>query len=151
VTLEIRGLTLTQPWATLVDLGQKRYETRSWDTGYRGLVAIHAAKKFPHNAQRLSQTEPFLAAMGRPPEEFPLGVILCIARIAWTKPTSSLHFVAPPERDFGDFGSDRYAWALEHVVSLRQPIPCRGMLGLWALPPEALAACKAAVGAITRR
>lgn len=43
----IRGLTLTQPWATLVALGEKHYETRSWDTGYRGLVAIHAAKKFP--------------------------------------------------------------------------------------------------------
>ena len=35
-------LTLTQPWATLVALGAKHIETRSWSTNYRGLLAIHA-------------------------------------------------------------------------------------------------------------
>src|SRR3990167_5425805 len=37
-------LTLWEPWATLVIIGQKRLETRSWSTQYRGLLAIHAAK-----------------------------------------------------------------------------------------------------------
>lgn len=37
-------LTLTQPWASLVALGAKRIETRSWFTNYRGRIAIHAAK-----------------------------------------------------------------------------------------------------------
>ena len=149
--MEIRGLTLTQPWATLVALGLKSYETRSWDTGYRGLVAIHAAKNFPRDAQRLSQTEPYLTAVNRPPDEFPLGVILCIVRIVWTKTTSNVHFVGSPERDFGDFGPDRYAWALEYKVALGKPIPCRGMLGLWTLPPAALAACETAIDTIQRR
>jgi hypothetical protein len=38
------GLTLTQPWATLVAVGAKRVDTRDWDTDYRGPLAIHAAK-----------------------------------------------------------------------------------------------------------
>jgi hypothetical protein len=38
----MKGLTLTQPWATLVAIGAKRIETRSWPTRYRGLLAIHA-------------------------------------------------------------------------------------------------------------
>lgn len=40
----MKALTLTQPWATLVAIGAKRYETRSWSTTYRGEIAIHAAK-----------------------------------------------------------------------------------------------------------
>ena len=38
----MRILTLDQPHARLVALGVKPYETRSWATAYRGLVAIHA-------------------------------------------------------------------------------------------------------------
>ena len=133
---EVRGLTLTQPWATLVALGLKRYETRSWDTGYRGLVAIHAAKKFPRDAQRLSQAEPFLTATNRPPDEFPRGVILCIVRVLSSVPTMNITPPESPELDFGDFGPGRYAWVLKSVLLFGNPIPCRGMLGLWALPDE---------------
>ncbi len=38
----MKALTLTQPYATLVALGTKRIETRSWSTQYRGPLAIHA-------------------------------------------------------------------------------------------------------------
>ncbi|MBK8211826.1 MAG: ASCH domain-containing protein [Rhodospirillales bacterium] len=37
-----RVVTLTQPWATLVAIGAKRIETRSWETLYRGPLLIHA-------------------------------------------------------------------------------------------------------------
>lgn len=40
----MRALTLTQPWATLVAIGAKHIETRSWATSYRGPLAIHAGK-----------------------------------------------------------------------------------------------------------
>ncbi len=40
----MKVITLTQPWATLVAIGAKRIETRSWSTRYRGPLAIHAAK-----------------------------------------------------------------------------------------------------------
>lgn len=42
------ALTLWQPWATLVALGEKKFETRSWTTGFRGPLAIHAAKTIDH-------------------------------------------------------------------------------------------------------
>lgn len=38
-------ITLWQPWATLIALGIKKFETRSWSTRYRGKLAIHAAKR----------------------------------------------------------------------------------------------------------
>lgn len=38
-------ITLWQPWASLIALNLKQYETRSWSTKYRGKIAIHAAKR----------------------------------------------------------------------------------------------------------
>lgn len=43
----VKALTLHQPWATLVAIGVKRIETRSWSTKYRGPLAIHAAARVP--------------------------------------------------------------------------------------------------------
>lgn len=39
----MRVISLRQPWATLVSLGAKSRETRSWYTSYRGPIAIHAS------------------------------------------------------------------------------------------------------------
>lgn len=38
----VKALTIRQPWATLIALGVKTIETRSWRTNYRGPLAIHA-------------------------------------------------------------------------------------------------------------
>ncbi|MFL5577327.1 MAG: ASCH domain-containing protein [Gemmatimonadaceae bacterium] len=54
----MKALTLTQPWATLVAIGAKTIETRSWPTHYRGEVAIHAAKGFPDWARQIVDGEP---------------------------------------------------------------------------------------------
>src|SRR5690348_441422 len=59
----MKAITLTQPWATLVAVGEKRIETRSWSTSYRGLLAIHAAKGWPLVAAALCADEPFRTAL----------------------------------------------------------------------------------------
>lgn len=43
----MKALTLHQPWASLVAIGAKTIETRSWRTSYRGPLAMHAAKRSP--------------------------------------------------------------------------------------------------------
>ena len=43
----MKAITILQPWASLIAIGAKQYETRSWQTKYRGPIAIHAAKKNP--------------------------------------------------------------------------------------------------------
>lgn len=42
----MKALTLTEPFATLVAIGAKTIETRTWATPYRGPLAIHAGKGF---------------------------------------------------------------------------------------------------------
>lgn len=63
----MKVLTLTQPWATLVAIGAKHIETRSWATNYRGPLAIHAAKGYGKGGARghkeLCGTEPFCSVL----------------------------------------------------------------------------------------
>ncbi len=41
----MKAITIHQPWASLIVVGAKRFETRSWETKYRGPIAIHASKQ----------------------------------------------------------------------------------------------------------
>lgn len=45
----MRGLTIRQPWASLIAAGVKTVETRSWSTSYRGPLLIHAGKHRPRS------------------------------------------------------------------------------------------------------
>lgn len=39
----MKAITIWQPWSSLLAHRVKGYETRSWETSYRGPIAIHAA------------------------------------------------------------------------------------------------------------
>lgn len=45
----MKVISLLQPWATLAVIGQKKIETRSWSTKYRGPLLIHASKRWDNN------------------------------------------------------------------------------------------------------
>lgn len=49
----MKTLTLYQPWASLKACDAKKYETRSWETKYRGPILIHAALKRPPRQEDL--------------------------------------------------------------------------------------------------
>lgn len=63
----MKVLTITQPWATLVAIGAKQIETRSWPTHYRGPLLIHAAAGYGKGGLRghreLCGTEPFCSIL----------------------------------------------------------------------------------------
>lgn len=69
----MKALTLHQPWATLVASGVKTIETRSWQTSYRGPLAIHAGKRWPTVEESL-----LLESLGWPP----IACLLALARKA---------------------------------------------------------------------
>lgn len=54
----MKALTLTEPYASLVMIGAKKIETRSWYTNYRGPIAIHAAKGMTGDDLRFALTNP---------------------------------------------------------------------------------------------
>lgn len=126
----MKALTLQQPWAQLVAVGAKRWETRSWRTAYRGPLAIHAAAHWrPASVQGI----PWALALAIPPSEWdrlPRGAVVAVAHLADCVPVAA---VDPRGREalFGDFTPGRWAWRLEDVRPLAEPLAARGRLGIW--------------------
>lgn len=142
----MKTLTLTQPWATLVAIGAKRIETRSWTTAYRGPLAIHAAQGYPRWAQEESIRRPFYDALKpwfeqHPNQELPRGAIVATASLTgcvrvrkYADPVALQTFevhAAPHEREFGDYAIGRWMWLLSDIEMIAQPVAARGSLGLW--------------------
>ena len=57
----MKALCLHQPWAYLVAIGAKRYETRSWKTRYRGLERTGLCGHFVGAAYNLVRMSRILA------------------------------------------------------------------------------------------
>ncbi len=138
-------LTLTQPWATLMAVGAKKVETRSWPIRFRGWFAIHAAKGFPADCQQLCFAQPFAgvleAAKYRGPADLPLGKVLAVARLIDCKATEQLQLIVDDtERSFGDYSERRYGFVTEGLRRLKAPFALRGLQRLQRLPSPILEA-----------
>ena len=120
----MKALTVRQPWASLIALGVKRIETRSWRTSYRGPLAIHAGLHRPkvgwdhpygaisysvkgedHN-QRCWQPPGQGGVAGPRPVFLPLGAVVatatlaeCLPILAPDDPTDRLPHVAASRHD----------------------------------------------------
>jgi activating signal cointegrator 1 len=141
----MKTLSLTQPWATLVALGAKRIETRSWATAYRGNLAIHASKGFPKYAKDFAH-EPPVSVLLCMDYEYPLGAVIATCRLVSCLPTKELQAnrvimmdpaarcgdfeMTDQERRFGDYTPGRWAWLLADIKAIA-PVAAKGMLGLW--------------------
>jgi hypothetical protein len=55
----MKALSVMQPWATLIALGAKHIETRSWATSHRGQLAIHASSRM-NRVALLNLREPLI-------------------------------------------------------------------------------------------
>jgi hypothetical protein len=138
---------LTQPWATLVAIGAKKLETRSWPTYYRGPLLVHAAKGFPAAARGVCYHEVFRYALAREgyndSSELPIGAIIgIVALVGCVSTAQALERIDPVEQAFGNYGPGRFAWQLTEAMRFPDPIPCRGALGLWRVPDEIVEALR---------
>lgn len=160
----MKALSLTQPWASLIAVGAKRVETRSFRTHYRGPLAIHASKGFPGYAKDLCNAKVFCEALGRThtphvlnnglAAALPTGVIVATCNLVECFPVERLLRVgdseivsmfwtvkmSEQERAFGNYEPGRFGWVLSDIVMLPEPIPAKGALGLWDWEAPELAA-----------
>lgn len=134
-----KAITLTQPWATLVVLGAKLWETRSKPTRYRGWLAIHAAKSFPRDALRLCSDQPFRAALARGgyqrPEYLPVARVVGLVRLVDCQRTEIARIgLKDIERAFGDYSDGRWAYRMIGARRLVTEVPARGFQSIpWTL------------------
>jgi hypothetical protein len=139
----VKAITLTQPWATLVALGAKRFETRSWRPRHLGPIAIHAARSVPGWVEDVAARPVFRRHLGsRTLASLPRGQVIAVADLLWAESTDSVELPelltrlgGPDEWEFGDYSPGRWAWFLAGVTPLPEPVPARGALGLWEWTP----------------
>ncbi|HEX4954775.1 MAG TPA: hypothetical protein VF017_15390 [Thermoanaerobaculia bacterium] len=125
----MNALSITQPWAWAIARGGKLLENRDWrpPTWAVGqLLAIHATREVDGLA-----VESLLSHGYAVPAELPTSAVVAIARL--TGCTTRRPPVGHPQRRWF---MGRYAWQLAGVLALPRPVPCRGQLSVWQLPPE---------------
>ena len=154
----MKAITLRQPYASLVAIGAKPHETRSWATSYRGPIAIHAGVKPAHELDGITRElicmafgwpyEPYETSIASHIRALPHGAVVATAMLAecWRvvehTPTAVILRqsngigedkipIDAPYLMFGDYRVGRYIWGLTDICALPEPIPAKGKQGLW--------------------
>jgi len=124
-----KALTILQPFAHLIVEGYKNVENRTWGTGYRGRLYIHAGKGKRYMGDLESHTDVELP-------ELDFGAILghvdLIDCVTYEQ-----------ARQYNQWNLEKLlytegpvCWILENPVKFEKPIPYRGAQGLWVFPPS---------------
>ena len=129
----MKVISLLEPWASLIKEKVKHIETRSWATKYRGELYIHASKR-NLTKQNLIDYKELLSLLSETNFEYGFIIAKCklvdcvLMDAALIKEISENH---PKQYLCGDWQVGRYAWLLEDVEALEEPIPAKGQLGIW--------------------
>lgn len=139
----MRVISLHQPFATLLVLGEKIFETRHWATLFRGNLAIHAAKTTQYKT--ICDTQPFQSVLSKNGyHSFSLlprgGVIgkvnlLNCLKTSDTEVRDKLKELAN-EKFFGNFANGRFAWKTAGQVKFDKMIECVGRQGFFNVDDE---------------
>ncbi len=158
-------IVLTEPWATLMAIGAKRWETRSWGTNYRGPIAIASSKNYPRECRELARTAGFAIQLSYARDcwsalpEDTLGHVLCVVdlrsvfqvKLDMVTPTPpqwidhakrQLDATEPGAHElaFGDYSSGRRIWMTRDfrpgLRRLITPVAAVGHQGLRDLPAD---------------
>lgn len=131
-----RVLTVRQPWASLIALGHKDIENRTWvPAQFHGPILIHAGASHDKQAWQRAQVTGTLG--GIRPEELPTSAIVAVVGNVVAHRDSIGGHCEPWGID------DHWHWVLSDVRQLPRPIPAKGRLGLWIPDAELLAAVEA--------
>lgn len=126
----MKVISIKEPFATLIRNGDKKIETRSWKTNYRGELFIHAsgkniAKEFWINDYVVSLIDGLNMNYGN---------IICRGNLVDCvyMDEDFLNSIKENEKEFklGLYELGRYAWIFENVEPI-YPIPAKGQLNIW--------------------
>jgi len=142
----MKAISIWQPHASLIVMGLKPFETRSW-TAWKSLIGkriwIHAGKALDdlldlneyledrnagHHDQDYDAYVEALRACGfKYLRDMPRGCLIGTAVLEASLPTENLTNPGP----FGNFGPGRFAWQMTDPIPLATPIPFAGKQGFF--------------------
>jgi hypothetical protein len=135
----MKAISLWQPWASLIQVGAKKVETRSWQTSYRGDLLICSTKGGLGKTQMQEYlTHKLFANALRGLESIPFGQALCVVTLSDCVTTGEINTRAQYQRwlegdeyYFGDYSPGRYAWKLDNLRPLKKPFRVSGKQGFF--------------------
>lgn len=133
----MKVLSLKEPFATLIKEQKKLIETRSWKTSYRGELYIHASASLI--SANIKANKDLMDIVGNTPLSY--GHIICKCNLKDCIYMSE-EFIeeiknnSPQEYICGHYKVGRYAWILEDITPLKEPIKAKGQLSIWNYKKE---------------
>jgi hypothetical protein len=118
----MRCISIRQPWALLVCAGVKLIENRTWDTQFRGVVAVHTGQF--QKAVHLPSDHPQRKL-------FAFGAIIGTVEIYDVVPIN--------EASAEDWAEGPYCFRLREGTLFSNPIPHKGRVGISQLPDDVAA------------
>ena len=112
----MKALTICQPYAEMIALGEKTIENRNWPTSYRGPLAIHAGKSRAWMDPDDLKLYPDMS----------FGFVVALAELVDCVQITRL----PAHRADNEHANGPFCWLLENVRRIK-PVPAKGAQGLW--------------------
>ena len=146
----VYAFTCTGAYAILILCGIKRTENRSaWPSPSEGRAAISCSKSFCKE-----EYGRFIAwaSVNLPPEDFEKLPAWREVK-DWPGKVVGVCDYKARQRQKAESWDEGYPywWDLSNVVRLSEPIPCRGNVGMWQMPPDLAAKVSAAECALNSR
>lgn len=128
----MRAISLWQPWASLWLTDRKVHETRHWDTKFRGLLLVHAAR----TREGLGSHEcAYEVERAKLCGMLPLGYFIGVVNLIGTGMIGAGVGKIQPRHDAdlacGNWAAGRYAWERRDICKFEFPIAARGRQGFW--------------------
>ncbi len=147
----MKAVSLWQPWASAMEHGLKRNETRSWPIAYRGDLIVCSAKR-RINEIGLDTVEAMMGTELVRPEDrsikesldrLPYGTALCVVEVCGCVESEKFASyrsseLSKRERLFGDYSIGRFVWMTRNCRRLNSPVPVVGRQGLFEIIGETL-------------
>jgi hypothetical protein len=112
----MKAITICQPYAEFIALGEKVVENRTWPTKYRGPIAIHAGK-----------SRAWLDGDEDPDLDLVFGAVIATATLVDCVRREQL----PAHLREHRHAYGPWCWVLADICRLDEPVPARGAQGLW--------------------
>jgi len=119
----MRVLTIKQPWARLIVIGEKLVENRGWATSYRGPLVIHAGKSWDQAGAFYLREHMGVHVPSKADHVF--GALVGMVE--------QVGCVSKHPSPFA-FGPNIHVY--EDPREFPKPIPAKGSLGFWHVPDE---------------
>ena len=128
-----KTLTICQPYAELIMRGQKLVENRTWKTGYRGPLLIHAGKSKEWMRDYRNWPKP---------EDLVFGAILGVVDLVACHQYEDINEGSCPDEYVflreHIHTEGPWCWVLASPKRLVEPIPFRGQQGLYGVPDRVM-------------